>query len=105
LLLKIKNLESELQKQFAVNMELSKKLKHRRTSSEDKTVIFNQTNISSYYPIIMMPKGTGWVCKQNLKSHLDSVRALAWHGEYLISSGEDSLVKVWENGNLINTVR
>jgi hypothetical protein len=64
---------------MAINAELSKKLKHKRSSSEDKTVIFNQTNISSYYPIIMMPKATGWVCKQNLKSHLDSVRALAWH--------------------------
>lgn len=81
-------------------------MKHRRSSSEDKTVIFNQTNISSYYPIIMLAKG-GWVSKQNLRSHMDSVRTLTWYEDFLISSGEDSLVKIWQSSKpeLINTVR
>lgn len=54
----------------------------------------------------MLAKG-GWVNKQNLRSHLDSVRTLVWHDDFLISSGEDSLVKIWQNGKpeLITTVR
>lgn len=54
----------------------------------------------------MLAKG-GWVSKQNLRSHLDSVRTLAWHDDYLISSGEDYLVKIWQNGKpeLVSTIR
>lgn len=51
-----------------------------------------------------MPKAS-WACKQNLRSHLDSVRALAWHNDCLISSGEDSLMKVWRHGELLGTIR
>ena len=75
-----------------------KKMKHRRTSSEDKTIIFNQTNISSYFPPIVMMHKSAWNSKKNLKSHLDSVRALAWHNDFLVSSGEDCLMKFWRDG-------
>lgn len=101
---KITSLETELLNQRALNNEIMKKMKHRRTSSEEKTFIFNQTNISSYYPIVMMPKAS-WACKQNLRSHLDSVRSLAWHNDCLISAGEDCLMKVWRHGELLGTIR
>ncbi len=101
---KITGLEMELSNQRNINNELMKKMKHRRTSSEERTFIFNQTNISSYYPIVMMPRSS-WASKQNLRSHLDSVRSLAWHSDFLISSGEDCLMKVWRHGELLGTVR
>jgi hypothetical protein len=101
---RITTLETELMNQRALNNELMKKMKHRRTSSEEKTFIFNQTNISSYYPIVMLPKAS-WACKQNLRSHLDSVRSLAWHADFLLSSGEDALLKVWRHGELLGTLR
>ena len=40
-------------------------------------------------------KPNNWVTKATLRSHLDSVRAITWHGKYLISAGEDSLLKIW----------
>jgi len=52
----------------------------------------------------MMNRST-WTSKKNLRSHLDSVRALAWHNDFLMSSGEDCLMKFWREGELTSTVR
>lgn len=52
----------------------------------------------------MVPK-VNWTCKQNLRSHLDSVKSLAWHTDCLISSGEDCLMKIWRHGELLGTIR
>lgn len=48
---------------------------------------------------------SAWTSKKNLRSHLDSVRALAWHNDFLVSSGEDCLMKFWREGELTSTVR
>ena len=97
-------LQQELNKYKAMNANLLKKNKHKRTSSEEQTFIFNQTNISSYYPIMVM-KGSGWAVKNVLRSHLDSVRGICWFGKYLVSGGEDCLLKIWERDKLLMTVR
>lgn len=52
-----------------------------------------------------MMKNNNWVTKATLRSHLDSVRAISWQGKYLISAGEDSLLKIWERDKLLITVR
>lgn len=43
----------------------------------------------------MLIKANHWVHKANLRSHLDSVRTLLWHGSCLISAGEDATLKIW----------
>jgi WD40 repeat protein len=40
-------------------------------------------------------KTANWNTKANLRSHLDSVRTLNWHHNYLISAGEDATLKIW----------
>ena len=50
-------------------------------------------------------KSNNWVTKATLRSHLDSVRAVSWQNKYLISAGEDSLLKIWEKDKLLLTVR
>jgi len=95
LLKTISLLQQEVNKCKAVNNSLLKKSKHKRASSEEQTFIFNQTNISSYYPIVIL-KNNNWNHRSNLRSHLDSVRALLFHAGHLISAGEDSQLKIWE---------
>lgn len=87
-----------------MNVTNAKKSKHKRASSEEQTFIFNQTNYSSYFPIVVI-KSNNWSHKANLRSHLDSVRTLAWQGHHLISSGEDCSLKIWEKEQLKVTVR
>ena len=89
-------MQEEVNKCKALNTNLLKKAKHKRTASDDQMFIFNQTNISSYYPVLMMTKPLTWAPKANLRSHLDSVRALCWQGQFLLSGGEDSLLKIWD---------
>lgn len=92
-------------KQYQAIYTSPKKIKqHKRASSEEQTFIFNQTNISSYYPIVVL-KNTNWSLKANLRSHLDSVRAVNWVGSSLLTSGEDCTLKVWEKEQLKVTVR
>lgn len=67
--------------------------------------IFNQTNISSYYPVLMVAKPLTWAPRASMRSHLDSVRALCWQGKFLLSGGEDCLLKIWEGDRLRMTVR
>lgn len=81
-----------------------KRGKHKRASSEEQTFIFNQTNISSYYPIVVL-KHANWTHKANLRSHLDSVRAILFHQGQLITSSEDCTLKLWEKEQLKATVR
>jgi hypothetical protein len=68
----------ELNKTKDLNNQLIKKCKHKRASSEERTFIFNQTNISSYYPVMnFIQKITPlWTLKQSFNAHLDSVRCL-----------------------------
>ena len=80
-------MQEEITKCKAINANLLKKAKHKRTCSEEQMFIFNQTNISSYYPVLMVSKPTLWVPKANMKSHLDSVRTLCWQGKFLLSGG------------------
>ena len=97
-------LEQELRKEKALNSNLLKQKKHKRTSSEDPTFIFNQTNISSYYPIVLVKNQT-WGHKFTLRSHLDSVRTLQFAGPHLITAGEDATLKVWHRDKLDLTLR
>ncbi len=53
----------------------------------------------------MVNKMYNWTPKANLRSHLDSVRALHWQGKFLISAGEDCLLKIWDRDKLRMTVR
>lgn len=53
----------------------------------------------------MLNKMYNWVPKANLRSHLDSVRVLHWQGQYLLSAGEDCLLKIWDRDRLKITVR
>jgi WD40 repeat protein len=97
-------MQQEISRYKAVNTNLLNKNKHKRTSSEEQTFIFNQTNISSYYPIVVI-KSNNWAHKANLRSHLDSVRSVHWHGQYLISGGEDCLLKLWDKDQVKMTIR
>lgn len=97
-------LQQEVSKQKAINNTLLKKKKHKRASSEEQTFIFNQTNISSYYPIVLV-KNNNWSHRANLRSHLDSVRALLFHNGLLLTASEDCTLKVWEKETLKRTVR
>eukprot|EP00919_Chromeraceae_sp_WS-2016_P013009 GHVR01030426.1.p1 GENE.GHVR01030426.1~~GHVR01030426.1.p1 ORF type:complete len:110 (-),score=0.19 GHVR01030426.1:133-462(-) len=96
-------MQEEINKYKAMNNSLIKK-KHKKTSSEEQTFIFNQTNISSYYPVMLI-KSNNWAHQTNLRSHMDSVRALTFHNAYLISAGEDCLMKIWEKDQLKLTIR
>ena len=104
LLKTISLLEEELRKQKALNAALQKKSKHKRTSSEEQTFIFNQTNISSYFPLVVV-KHSGWAPKASLRSHLDSVRTVAFAGGRLYSAGEDASLKVWKRDKLLISLR
>jgi WD40 repeat protein len=97
-------LQQEVNKYKAINNNLLKKSKHKRASSEEQTFIFNQTNISSYYPIVVV-KNNNWVHKASLRSHLDSVRAILFHQGHLLTAGEDCTLKVWEKEQLKSTIR
>ena len=98
-------MQEEITKCKALNATLLKKTKHKRTCSEDQMFIFNQTNISSYFPVMMVSKPVNWVPRANMRSHLDSVRALCWQGQFLLSGGDDCLLKIWERDKLRMTVR
>ena len=76
-----------------------RKSKHRRTASEEQTFIFNQTNISSFYPVVL-PKLQAWTPRATLRSHLDSVRVLQFVDGLLFSAGEDATLKVWRKDKL-----
>lgn len=53
-----------------------------------------------------MPQKTcTWLHRATFKSHLDSVRALLWHGQVLISASDDCTVKLWDCALLLSTVR
>lgn len=82
-----------------------KKTNHKRTCSDEQTFIFNQTNISSYYPIVVANRNSNWIPRANLRSHLDSVRVVFWQREFLLSAGEDCLIKIWDKDRLKITVR
>ena len=97
-------MQQEINKLKTINNSLLKKAKHKRTSSEEHTFIFNQTNISSYFPMIVV-QSNNWSVKASLKGHLDSVRALYWHGNNLISGGDDCLMRIWEKDQPIGTIR
>jgi WD40 repeat protein len=97
-------LEAELGKQKAINLALQRKGKHKRASSEEQTFIFNQTNISSYFPVVVV-KNHALAPKATLRSHLDSVRALLFAGPHLLSAGEDATLKVWHRDKLEVTLR
>lgn len=89
-----------------LQQELSKYKKkyHKRAASEEQTFIFNQTNISSYYPIVMV-KNNPHALKHTLRSHLDAVRAVAPAQHCLLTAGEDSTLKVWHRDTLRHTLR
>lgn len=53
----------------------------------------------------MVNKMYSWIPKANLRSHLDSIRALHWEGKFLISAAEDCLLKIWDRDKLRITVR
>lgn len=53
----------------------------------------------------MINKANNWIPKANLRSHLDSVRTLFYQGQFLLSAGEDCLLKIWERDKLKITVR
>lgn len=40
-----------------------------------------------------------------MRSHLDSVRVVFWQREFLLTAGEDCLIKIWEKDRLKITVR
>jgi ribosome-binding ATPase YchF (GTP1/OBG family) len=88
-------LQQEVNKYKTISNNLLKKSKHKRASSEEQTFIFNQTNISSYYPIVVV-KNNNWAHKGTLRSHLDSVRSIAFHQGQLITVSDDCTLKVWE---------
>lgn len=74
-------MQEEIIKHKAISSGLLKKNNHKRTVSDEQTFIFNQTNISSYYPVLVMgSKVSNWTPRANLRSHLDSVRVLYWQG-------------------------
>lgn len=104
LLKTISLLEQELTKQKAINNTLLKNKKHKRASSEEQTFIFNQTNISSYYPIVVV-KAQTWNHRVTLRSHLDSVRTAAFLNRRLLTAGEDCTLKVWHKDHLELTLR
>jgi hypothetical protein len=54
---------------------------------------------------MMVGKSQNWAGKANLRSHLDAVRALHWQGPFLLSAGEDCLLKIWERDRFKITVR
>ena len=104
LLKTISLLEGELSKQKALNSSLLRNKKHKRASSEEQTFIFNQTNISSYYPIVVV-KNQAWTHRGTLRSHLDSVRTAAFTGNRLLTAGEDATLRVWKKDHLELTLR
>lgn len=53
----------------------------------------------------MVVKNNNWNHKITLRSHLDSVRSLAFIGNSLITAGEDTTVKIWRKDELSFTLR
>lgn len=71
-------------------------------SSNTNTYVNSTT---THQGTIFNSNSNSWIPRANLRSHLDSVRTLRWQGQFLISAGEDCLLKIWEKDKLTITVR